>query len=111
MLALIVAVLSDCFPGLDLGSMTGTSEPAVTDPPAAEPESGAPAEASRASIEVIGDQCRLGDGPFEDCARVCSRVEDEVVEVDAARGSHGIVQSLRECLEQRQTIRVEIRAE
>lgn len=107
LIALAIAYLSDCIPGLGSGGGDpGTpSTPAPTTP--ADPAAQGSAAADRIEITVQGDRCQLGQTPAAPCPDVCAslgRSHDPAVAstlevaVEATAGRHGTVEELRQCL-------------
>lgn len=106
---LAAAYLSDCA-GLGLGSGAGsassdedakaesTPEPKRETPP---PEADAKAGAAERVVVVEGAQCRLGTAPLGSCDALCETLVEAPgpVTLDGVAGSHQVVDTLRQCLE------------
>ena len=106
---LAAAYLSDCA-GFGLGSGSGaassdddakseaTPEPAEQAPP---PDADAKAGASERVVVVEGAQCRLGTQPLGSCDELCKTLvaAPGPVTLDGVAGSHQVVDTLRQCLE------------
>lgn len=126
LVGLVAAYLSDCIPGLGAGGSLGTpSSEAPTEPveptPRAEPVTAQPdaagaATPTRMSIAVLAERCRQAQAEPVPCSQVCesldrARASSTTVEVDATRGSHGAVESLRACLKEAGFSDVRVRSE
>jgi len=103
---LAAAYLSDCT-GLGLGSGAGADAPdsdakAESKPePTPPPEAPAKAAAAERVVVVEGAQCRVGDEPLGACDALCKTLVDApgAVTLDGVAGSHQVVDTLRQCLE------------
>ena len=101
--AVIAAYLSDCLPGLGAGGSLGVpeSESKDAEQKAVEKDDAAPGEA-RVRIVVDGDRCAVGSEPPTACPETCKAVGAggtvEEIEIDATRGAHGTVETLKACL-------------
>lgn len=99
-LAILVARLSECGAGLGLGA-GGSTVPEASEAKAVKPEQ--KADAGVVGVVVVGSQCTIAGAEPIDCKEACRRLEAESdpgrkIEIDAAQGSHGTVEALRECL-------------
>lgn len=111
LIVLLAAYLSDCIPGLGSGGELGT--------PASEPTAPAPTQATSSDTLVLtvqGDRCQQGQAPAAACPAVCAalprdRAATVTVEVEAAAGHHGTVETLRQCLRQAGFTNVRVRSE
>lgn len=105
---LAAAYLSDCA-GFGLGSGSGSAssdedakaqspEPERETPP---PEADAKAGAAERVVVVEGSQCRLGTAPLGSCDALCKTLVEAPgpVTLDGVAGSHQVVDTLRQCLE------------
>lgn len=116
LIALAIAYLSDCIPGLGSGGGDpGTpSTPAPTTP--ADPAAQGSAAADRIEITVQGDRCQLGQTPAAPCPDVCASLDRArsatlEVAVEATAGRHGTVEELRQCLRDAGFTNVRVHAE
>ena len=108
-IGLAAAYLSDCA-GFGLGSGAGTAssdndaktestpDPERETPP---PEADAKVGAAERVVVVEGAQCRLGTAPLGSCDAVCQTLVEVPgpVTLDGIAGSHRVVDTLRQCLE------------
>lgn len=115
-IALVVAYLSDCIPGLGSGADPGTpSSPATPTPPEA-PAAVDGAGDARVAITVQGDRCRRGQAPAAPCPEVCAALDRThaatlEVAIEATEGRHGTVEELRQCLQQAGFTNVRVHAD
>lgn len=119
LVALVIAYLSDCIPGLGAGGDPGVpsspATPAPATPPSPSPSS-ADAMPARIALTVQGDSCRQGSQPAASCTEVCAALDrthaaEVEVEVEATEGRHGTVEQLRECLQQAGFTKVRVHAD
>jgi hypothetical protein len=110
--ALVLAYMRGCIPGLGVGS---SSAPATSAPQKSE---SAPAKADVAAalqLTVDGDRCRRGDENPLPCDQLCRALGTEQkttkVEVDGTLGTHAAVDALRKCLAAQGFRDVVVRAE
>lgn len=104
--AIAAAYLGNCMPGMGSGGSEGSATEESTKP--AEPKAAAEADKSAAAgttaVTVVGERCSVGDQDPAGCAAVCEKLgkapDKGTVEIDAAKGTHGAVESLRTCLTQ-----------
>jgi hypothetical protein len=114
LIALVLAYLSDCIPGLGSGRSVGT--PSSEAPVAPTEPSEAAGQPARLSITVQGDRCRHGQAPAAPCPEVCAALPRDgaatvVVELEATEGRHGTVEELRQCLAQAGFANVRVHSE
>lgn len=114
MVALVLAYLSDCIPGLGSGRSVGT--PASEAPVAPAKPFEVADQPARLTITVQGDRCRQGQAPAAPCPDVCAALPREraattQVEVEATEGRHGTVEALRQCLTQAGFAKVRVHSE
>lgn len=105
--ASVGAYLADCIPGVPFGGApTAPSQPEVS----ARSNTGV-----KTTIVVSGDRCRRDGAPAVSCVDSCqSVVADEAVNLvvlRSAEGSHGVVETLRICLERSDRLAVRIEGE
>jgi hypothetical protein len=113
LVALVLAYLGDCIPGLGSGRSVGTPSSPSTAP--AEPSEAAD-QPARLMLTVEGDRCRHGRAPAASCPEVCAalprdRAATIEVHVDAIAGRHGTVEELRQCLKQAGFAKIDIDSE
>lgn len=110
--ALAIAWLRGCIPGLGIGGSTSTAP--------AEASKSAPASddaASGAALRIVvdGDRCRRGkDAPApcdEVCAALAGEPKEQKIEVEGTLGTHAAVDALKKCLEAKGFRDVVVRAE
>jgi hypothetical protein len=119
LIALLAAYLSDCIPGLGSGGELGTpsSEAPAAPPSPSEPPVGAgEAAEDRITITVQGEQCRRDRDPAVPCPELCASIDRThaatvEIDVEAAAGHHGIVETLRKCLQDAGFANVRVRSE
>lgn len=107
LIVLLAAYLSDCIPGLGSGGELGT--------PASEPTAPQATRSDTLVLTVQGDRCQQGQAPAAACPAVCAalprdRAATVTVEVEAAAGHHGTVETLRQCLRQAGFTNVRVRS-
>ncbi len=116
-LAFVLARFTDCGKGLGIGlGQPSAPAPSQDAPPQPEPEPEKAAEPAGRSIAVVGSQCVLEGGEPGDCDAVCRDVMAQgdparAIEIDATKGSHGTVETLRKCLVDAGATAVEVRSE
>jgi hypothetical protein len=101
--ALVIAYLRGCIPGLGLGGGDGDSAAPTSEQKAKAGEQTAKAASSEAiALTVDGERCRRGDEPLQPCEKLCRALGTESkhkrVEVDGTLGTHAAVETLRKCL-------------
>lgn len=97
LVALVAGYLNDCFSGLGLPALSGTTAPKAS-------EAAAPGKSGegRARVVVTGETCRVGDAAAAgDCAAACQAASGAAVEIEATAGAQGTVDALRSCLQKR----------
>ncbi len=114
-LAFLVARFTDCGKGLGFG-LGQPSAPAPSRDAPPQPEADPAPEAGGRSIAVVGSQCVLEGGEPGDCDAACRQLMAQgdparAIEIDATKGSHGTVETLRKCLVDAGATAVEVRSE
>jgi|SRR5690606_31983242 len=60
-------------------------------------------QAAALVVNIVGDRCRIGADAMQTCSTMCDPLREAAqgrsVILDAAQGSHGVVLSVRQCLE------------
>lgn len=103
LIALLIAYLSDCIPGLGSGGQPGTPSSETPAAPSSPPQAPVAGEAGGDRIDIVvqGEQCRRGQAAAVPCAELCAslpRTPIATIDIDATQGRHGTVEELRQCL-------------